>query len=458
MRARDLVKPPRPLYGTWSPEPEVDGDVAAPSDATLAVLKRRGYLTELSPEDEVASFSRISQSLHVLNTRPSHIFMPTYNCNLRCGYCFQDHMRTNPAFKRLLGTMSTDVVDRVFAAMPSMEEGLGLPPSPVWRESIGLFGGEPLLAQSRVIVEYILRKAKAETEGKATLWAITNGTELDAYADILRPEVFSSLQITLDGPPEQHDKRRIYADGSGSFDRIARNLTLALEQGVGISVRMNVDRTNIEMLPQLADEIVARGWNTFPRFVASTAPIMAYGEGVDASTTMSSWELDRSLDRLREQHDSMRIIGRPDDPLQTRIQSLFRSHGQPQLNSTFCSAHGGMFLFDSFGDVYACWDKTGDSNIRIGNVTEDGRYESDRVNQKLWRDRNVTTNPVCRKCRYALYCGGGCAALAVSYRGEMYTNFCDGFAARFRSSVAEAYVKHSSGEAVGAAAGTGCDR
>ena len=41
-----------------------------------------------------------------------------------------------------------------------------------------------------------------------------------------------------------------------------------------------------------------------------------------------------------------------------------------------------------------------------------------------------------------MYCGGGCAVLAENHRGEFFTNFCDGFAARFRASVAEAYGEH----------------
>ena len=76
----------------------------------------------------------------------------------------------------------------------------------------------------------------------------------------------------------------------------------------------------------------------------------------------------------------------------------------------------------------------------------------------MWHSRNVTTNAICRQCRSALYCGGGCAALAVTHRGEFFTNFCDGFAARFRSSVAEAYDRHLRGEEVLVTINPGCDQ
>ena len=49
--------------------------------------------------------------------RPSYILMPTYQCNLRCAYCFQDHMRTKPELSHLLRTMSRDMGSRVLRAM-----------------------------------------------------------------------------------------------------------------------------------------------------------------------------------------------------------------------------------------------------------------------------------------------------------------------------------------------------
>ncbi|MFM7716075.1 MAG: radical SAM protein, partial [Microcystis sp.] len=119
------------------------------------------------------------------------------------------------------------------------------------------FGGEPLLAENRSTIEYILERAFAS--GKANFSAITNGTELEAYQDLLAPDKISWLQITLDGVPQEHDKRRIYADGKGSYEQIAQNITRALDLGVQVSVRMNIDRNNVNKLPDLADEIVARG-------------------------------------------------------------------------------------------------------------------------------------------------------------------------------------------------------
>ena len=122
--------------------------------------------------------------------------------------------------------------------------------------------GEPLLAANRPIVEYLIRRAVAV--GGADLWAVTNATELEAYRDLLGPTALARLQITLDGRPDEHDRRRIDATGSGSYERIARNIDLALEHGAQVSVRLNVDRNNLESLVDVADELVARSWDRHP--------------------------------------------------------------------------------------------------------------------------------------------------------------------------------------------------
>jgi uncharacterized protein len=452
VRSLEVGRPPKPLYGTWSPEPSIVGEVISPSEATLAVLKKRGYLTEMTVEAEEAFFSKVAAKIHQYNTQgmPAYVFMPTYNCNLRCSYCFQDYMRTDQHFRHLLRTMQRSMVDRIFAAMRTLEARHGVPEDAQRRRSIGLFGGEPLLESNRPIVGYIVNKAL--DSGEASFWAVTNGTDLQAYRDLLGPRVIAKLQITLDGPPREHDKRRIYANGDGSFERIARNITMALDLGVHVKVRINIDRNNIGQLPALADEIMARGWDHYQEFSTYTAPINAANAHTDRHTTFGSWELNQALQALRQQYPSMQVIRPREDSLADRARQLFAQRGDPlsHFKASFCGAHNKMYIFDAFGYIYACWERTGDPNIRIGSVTETSDVVfNDGVNQ-LWRNRTVASNPVCRKCRYAFYCGGGCAVLAMDHKGEFHTNYCDGFSQRFRASVAEAYQDYVAGVRVDA--------
>lgn len=458
LRSREAKRAAKPLYGEWSPEPDAAAAETV-SDATIDLLRDQGYLTELSPEEEETFFSRLAEKLHerALRQAPSYIFMPTYDCNLRCSYCYQDHMRNDCSFKHLLRSMRRPIVDRIFAALPRIEELHGLNPQKPRRRNFGLFGGEPLLAANRPIVEHILGKAFETSE--ADFWAVTNGTELDAYRDLLGPAGIARLQITLDGPPREHDKRRIYADGSGSYERIAANITLALELGVAVSVRLNVDRNNLGDLPTVADEIVARGWDRCTGFGVYTSPVRAGNGKTDAGSTLSSWDLDRALTRMREEHPSLRVLARPDEGLRAKARRIFDDSREilPSLRPSFCSAHDRMYIFDPFGDIYTCWERTGDPNVSIGKVTPEGDVEFRFDQMKVWRGRTVASNPVCRRCRFALHCGGGCAILALDQNGAFNSNYCDGFAARFKASVAEAYLEHVSGVGPAAVQERVCD-
>jgi uncharacterized protein len=444
LRSKEVKNPPKPLYGDWTPEPAIDGEVISPSQATIELLKRRGYLTEQTVEEEEAYFVELATRLHHFQRRlmPHYVFMPTYSCNLRCAYCFQDHMRTDPAYQHLLRIMQPEMVDRIFAAMPKIEAAHGVPEDADVVRDITFFGGEPLLTENRPIIEYTINKALSL--GKARFSAITNGTDLEAYQDLIGPDKISYLQITVDGPAKVHDDRRIYADGSGSFDKIARNIDMALGAGAYVGARMSVDRDNIDQLPKLADEIIARGWNRYSNFSAYTTPIHAANSNTDIKKTFTSWDLDRALEKLHKESPNMRVMSRPNsDGLMDRARLIFGGNDPlPNFKASFCGAHSKMYLLDPFGDIYACWERTGDAKVRIGHINEDSEVILNEELNQTWRNRTVVSNPVCRKCRYSFACGGGCAVLAMNHKGKFHTNYCDGFANRFRALIAEAYLEN----------------
>jgi uncharacterized protein len=447
LRALESHRPPRPLYGDWAAEPPVEGQATAPSEQTLAVLRRRGYLTTMTREQEEDLFTRIVAKIHAkaLKLAPAYVLMPTYDCNLRCPYCFQDSMRREGAPSYRLRVMDREAADRVFSAMFQLEKFHGIEEPEKLLRRITFFGGEPLLATSRPIIEYIVNMALAQ--GRVSLGAVTNGTELATFRELLGPDKISDLQITLDGPPREHDQRRVYKDGRGSFAQIAENITMALDLGVFVSVRTNVDRNNICDLPELADEMVRRGWDRQDRFKAYISAIRPESDKNDAGTTLSLWDISRELTRLRRSHENLKVISTSDEPTRVRATRVFSRDGMsyPMMKSAFCGAHTSMYVFDLVGDIYACWERTGEPAVRIGKVQEAGKVELNRENFEMWHSRTVASNAACRKCRYALYCGGGCASLAMTCSGTYFRNFCDGFSSRFRASVAEAYADFVAG-------------
>jgi len=154
----------------------------------------------------------------------------THDCNFRCKYCSfsgnynvfrshtHQHMNSETAFR---------AVDLYFTYI---NEGSLM--NPLREPTIGFYGGEPLL-NFRLIketVEYVKQKYSYEYNTQYTL--TTNGSLLtDNVVDFLLEHNFITL-ISIDGPKTEHDRNRVLPDGSGTFDRIMKNVERLTERAV----------------------------------------------------------------------------------------------------------------------------------------------------------------------------------------------------------------------------------
>ncbi|HEU5130648.1 MAG TPA: hypothetical protein VFT26_01050, partial [Pyrinomonadaceae bacterium] len=191
-----------------------------PGDAEYQrALADRGYVTTLSEEQERDTLISAAAAMHDADLSAADaafVIVPTYICNLRCAYCFQDH-EMHAGRGEFASVLSEEQVDQIFAIIDEFSQpgaiaralGLGSAEAknsstPRGKRAVGLFGGEPLSTSTRETVERILGMARAR--GRA-VWAITNGLDLAHYADLLGPEKIEDLQITLDGLAHSHDTR-----------------------------------------------------------------------------------------------------------------------------------------------------------------------------------------------------------------------------------------------------------
>lgn len=150
---------------------------------------------------------------------------------------------------------------------------------------------------------------------------------------------------------------------------------------------------------------------------------------------------------MQAEHPATKAVGIFDNNIRSAIRGVLQRGDDafPAMRASYCGAHVGMYVIDPFGDIYACWERTGDKNIRIGWIEEDGtpQFVADRAAQ--WRSRTISSNETCAQCRYATYCGGGCAVLAEGVHETIFGNYCDAFGRRFRLAVGEAFTEHMTG-------------
>ena len=144
------------------------------------------------------------------------------------------------------------MVDKAFHAMEFIR-----PHKELRKEVITLYGGEPFLKENRAIINYIV------SEGRKRGYyfdAATNGYDLDAFADILSPDIFTRLQITMDGMKDMHNLRRIHYQCDTTFDKIVSNIRMVLEKGCRYSLGAEIHARNIKGCCFIAGVLYSKGF------------------------------------------------------------------------------------------------------------------------------------------------------------------------------------------------------
>lgn len=380
------------------------------------ILKNRGYITELSEEDEFEFIETISRTINSAARKNINVTMlPSYNCNFRCEYCFEQNLQKK-GNKWLNAKMSFVTVDAVFEQLRKYrEKGLKL-------ENLSLFGGEPLLLSNKDIVTYICKKAK---EYAIPINCISNGYDLNHYIELINEYNFTSIQITIDGIKSEHDKRRFLAGGQGTYDRIMENIDKAVNAGINIVLRTNVNKKNTLEIQKLIELYQSKGWTTkenFRYYFKST--LRCYEELGDA---LSDVELMKILSERYGDNVQKFKFNSIYGSIAERLQFMLEHHGFAPLRSGYCGANMGMYTIDPFGDIYPCWDVLSEADSVIGHVDViSGEFVFNKVHD-CWKERTVDRIDDCKNCKYLLFCGGGCTAQAKVMNNDLNKVFCDDF-------------------------------
>lgn len=271
------------------------------------------------------------------------------DCNLGCGYCFQNTAQdptggTRPpriTHSRLTSETIGSVLD--FTARRMAEAGQS-------RLSLLLFGGEPLL-NPRGCAELLTRAADL---GLVAASMTSNGTLLGpALARQLADAGLTSVQITFDGDRSEHDAIRVRRSGGGTFDTIVANMARCMDvTDLHWSLRVNVSHLNYLGMAELVDRLAA---------------------ALDTSRCSLYFELVGDVG-LGYANNLMRTGEFAALMTQWQIRAL--EHGftvrRPQADTpcTFCSAENGRdgAVVNADGTLYSCWETAGKPGWEVGTV------------------------------------------------------------------------------------------
>lgn len=368
----------------------------------LTFLKKRGYITDKTEEDEYNYVSRVVRTLHQkeLMLYKTFTFIISYNCNFRCPYCFENRNKKNTEFHT---AFNREMVDRAYLAIENIESRKLLR-----NKIITLYGGEPLLAQNKEIVTYLVHEGRKRGY---KFHAVSNGYELDHFLKLLSPDLVCKVQVTIDGTKEYHNQRRKHYQDLGTFDKIISNIELALKQGIDITVRVNNDNQNVENFAQLKTYFETIGFYTYPKFKLYSAMLQnneAITNDEKTALTFASSHSYISKHKKMKTENACKDYG-----LYQRIYTALKEKKPIPFKGTFCASQSGGYVLDCFGDIYPCWEVVGNKKMCIGNYLEKEINWNENIVEK-WHTYDISINSFCQKCKYALYCGGGCVAHAMS--------------------------------------------
>ena len=392
-------------------------------------LKSRGYIFDSQSEEK----EHINRMIRMIERTKSAIepnefvICPTVGCNLRCTYCFE-----SDAQHKCFSLMSDEQLNTIFNYIKgyvakyneqkNSEKSVNkkLP-------NILLYGGEPLLKNNFHIVKKVLDFAR---QTKILVSIITNATTIDDACCKLLNEYkneIPSIQVTMDGNKSIHDKRRIRADGSGTFESICGGINSILEIGIKVSLRINVDAENIENLSELKEVFEKQGWLSNPLFSPYASPVQWHDCKERPCNFMTPSNI---LNGLMEKG----FYGKEDSFLKTVLSpvysittSFFNTPGDKPnpWKPIYCEGmSGAQYCFTPDGNVATCLSCVGNYDYRIGTFDGNGVHiDEDRL--KAWTDRDRFKIEKCKNCKFVFLCGGGCPLDALKTNHDINKPICD---------------------------------
>lgn len=425
-----------------------ESEITAKNDSELFnKLKSRGYIFESHDEEnqiiEALRYINKKSTSDVINTR--FTICPTMGCNLRCIYCFEgsdQHTNFKLMSDEQLNTIFQHIIECCAKLKEKQKQGQEKSNSSIKEFSspqISLFGGEPLLKCNFHIVEKVLNFAD---KMHIPVAIVTNGTTMDNdYEGLLSKykNTISVVQITVDGNKEVHDVRRIRADGSGTFESVCNGIDKFLNIGLKINLRINIDRENINHIAELKEVFDNRGWTSNPLFSPYASPVRCYKYSEKSESVLTDSQM---LDILMSQgwygskNSFLTNILSPVFGVVTRFFGTPNNQVKP-WKKTYCEGtFGAQYCFTPDGTITTCLTCVGNPNHQIGTFDENGIKIND-FKLSMWIKRDPFKMEKCKKCKFVLFCGGGCPVESLENYGSINCAACDDIEKTF-----ETYIKH----------------
>lgn len=340
--------------------------------------------------DDVNEIEKVKKLVHEIDIENEELYEltinPTMNCNFKCWYCYETHIKASKMNQDTINNIIT-FVNNILVEKKKLKEF-----------HLQWFGGEPLLYFNSTVLPLLkgIYPKMIEHNISFSSGFTTNGLLINQeMLDICKNLGVSHFQITLDGHRERHNKVRFISKERGSYDEILNNIKLSVINEIPTSARINVSEETLENLTKILDDFT--DLEDTPKEYLNFSFHEVWQEEKDITA-----DIQNIVNLFRE----------------NGFNTFYKGMNLDTVRSSCYADKKNQATINYNGEVFKCTARDFESKSRegilnnIGIIEWNEKYEN-RMNSKF-------KNPPCLQCKILPICNGGCSQQALEHNGKEY--------------------------------------
>ncbi len=397
-----------PILDKWLVYAPLQQSAALINRAAASVLRKGRYQEESGELSDLCDLFR-SQSDRIpqpLQGDVNPLFLgiiPTRDCNMGCLYCSFGGAPTKSTYMK--PEIAVAAVDWIVAQTKRLGKN---------SFHVQFFGGEPFVAPE--IVEIVVHRSRylSAQHGLIPYFdASTNGLFSESQCKFIG-DYFDTLVLSLDGPPEFHDKNRPTLKGHPTFSAIERTVLRLSEMPIDLCIRMCITQESVSHMEEISQWMI----ESFNPFAVSFETLIPGKRSISSGL------------RPPDPYQFARhVIGAYDAANSLGVKAIYSAVEANKPRQSFCPVGNDAVIVSPDGRISACyllpeeWENRG-LDLNMGWVHTNGGV--DIFSDALTRIRQLPQyKPRCKRCFCQYTCAGGCH-VNQTYPGcdKNYTDFC----------------------------------
>ena len=314
----------------------------------------------------------------------------SYNCNLRCNYCF--YLRVEELYPQIKNPLMNEVVLEKL-----ISQYLGYR----FQESIfGWQGGEPTLAGLDFFEKVVNLQQKHGKSRQVVGNALqTNGILINDEWGRFFDKYKFLVGLSLDGPKSIHDKYRKSIGGKSVWKKVMNAADVMQKNQVEFNILCVISKANVNRAKEVFEFFLNNGFY-YLQFIPA---LEEDKNGKRASFSINSSQYGKFLCQLFD------LWKNYSDQVYIRLFNSLLAKRMGSLEG-FCILDekcANYLLIEHNGDVYPC-DFFAKESFKLGNILEqDLAYLLDKRNKTFGKLKPQLPND-CLTCKWLPNCHGGC--------------------------------------------------